>query len=198
MYTVICIYIYMYAHVYVHVWIKTHAKKGKGPWISKTIGKWLAAVEIGAFAMQIHAKQQLIVQAVFSRLPRLHSLPYALPSITCYSESCVWTVWTERERERERASLPNRLANHLWRNWAEGRSHPPHFWFPDCLKKTSKARESVPPLQHIKSRSTLFSTTCEASKLLPWWLLWSLACYTPSILLHVAVAWFVKHLKLPS
>ena len=96
------VYIYVYAHVYVHVWIKTHAKKGKGPWISKTIGKWLAAVEIGAFAMQIHAKQQLIVQAVFSRLPRLHSLPYALPSITCYSESCVWTVWTERERERER------------------------------------------------------------------------------------------------
>ena len=141
----------MYAHVYVHVWIKTHAKKGKGPWISKTIGKWLAAVEIGAFAMQIHAKQQLIVQAVFSRLPRLHSLPYALPSITCYSESCVWTVWTERERERERkrererASLPNRLANHLWRNWAEGRSHPPHFWFPDCLKKTQKPENLYHP-----------------------------------------------------
>ena len=75
----------MHMYMYMYIMDKNSCQKRERP-LNKQNDR---EMEIGAFAMQIHAKQQLILQAVFSRLPRLHSLPYALPSITCYSESCV-------------------------------------------------------------------------------------------------------------
>ena len=108
----------------------------------------------------------------------------------------------ERERERERASerASPIVSPIICEEIGQKGGHILHTRFPDpCLKKTSKARESVPPLhQHIKSRSTLFSTTCETLAVALVADSYEAWHNTPSILLHVAVAWFVKHLKLPS
>lgn len=86
----------------------------------------------------------------------------------------------EKEREGERASLPNRLANHLWRNWAEGRSHPPHKISGSLSEKNFKSPRicTTPASAYQKSIYFVLHNLRNLSCCLGGWFLWSLAQHT--------------------
>ena len=85
----------------------------------------------------------------------LFLVSHAIPNL-------VFEQFEQREKERERERASPIVSPIICEEIGQKGGHILHTRFPDCLKKTSKARESVPPLhQHIKFRSTLFSTTCK-------------------------------------